>query len=111
MRLGIISFAVIALAFSACKPQNNASNIDSSSANRPRSTSNVQSESSKLCTNLNTANANELTELEGIGEVIANRIIDYRERYGRFSRKEQVLIVEGLSEKKYRVIAAKICVD
>ena len=50
-------------------------------------------------------------QLPGIGAVIARRIIDYRERHGPFRRPEEIIIIEGFSEKKYRAIADRICVD
>jgi competence protein ComEA len=61
------------------------------------------------CVNLNTASAADLIKLPGIGEVIAKRIVDYRQRNGLFRRPEEVIIIEGFSEKKYRAIAGMIC--
>jgi len=42
---------------------------------------------------------------------MAKRIIDYRERHGRFRRSEELIIIEGFSENKYRTIASLICVE
>jgi len=61
--------------------------------------------------NLNIATADELTRLPGVGEVIAERIISYRERHGRFRRPEEIIIIEGFSEKRYRPITGMICVE
>lgn len=63
------------------------------------------------CVNLNAADARELMSLPGIGEVIAKRVINYRERNGRFRRPEEIIIIEGFSERKYRAIAELICVE
>jgi len=60
---------------------------------------------------LNSASVEELVQLSAIGEVIARRIIDYRERHGQFRRREEIIIIEGFSERKYRAIARLICVE
>ena len=49
---------------------------------------------------LNAANAKELQELPGVGPVTAKRIIDLREKNGRFKRVEDLLAVRGISQKK-----------
>jgi competence ComEA-like helix-hairpin-helix protein len=49
---------------------------------------------------LNLANVKELQELPGVGPVTAQRIIDLREKSGRFKRIEDLLAVRGISQKK-----------
>ncbi|HKA17681.1 MAG TPA: helix-hairpin-helix domain-containing protein [Blastocatellia bacterium] len=61
--------------------------------------------------NINTATSDELIRLPGIGEVTAKRIIEYRTRQGPFRRPEEIIIVEGFSERRYRAIARMICVE
>ena len=61
--------------------------------------------------NINTALASELETLPGVGKVIAERIVIYREQYGRFRRPEEVLMVSGVSDKKYRAIQSMIVVQ
>ena len=58
---------------------------------------------------INTAGAKELESLDGIGEVLAARIVEHRNRYGRFRRVSDIIIVDGISEKKYRTIEIRIC--
>jgi competence protein ComEA len=48
--------------------------------------------------NVNSAIATELEELPGIGEVIAQRIIDYRTENGPFSTVDELLDVSGIGD-------------
>ena len=107
MKSRIIGCSVISLSLLACSSHGNVSNINGSS----RKSAETESQSNRPCVNLSTATAAELVPLEGIGETIAQRVVDYRERNGRFRRKQDLLIIEGLSEKKYRAIEAKVCVE
>ena len=49
--------------------------------------------------NLNTADRKTLMTLSGIGEVLADRIIEWREAHGGFSRVEELTEVKGIGEK------------
>jgi comEA protein len=61
--------------------------------------------------NINTASTEELESLPGIGPVMATRIVEYREQHGPFTRPEDLMIIEGMGEKKYRALADVIRVD
>ncbi len=52
----------------------------------------------------NTATAAELERLPGIGPVLAQNIIDYREAYGPFTRAEDLLKVPGIGEARLEQI-------
>lgn len=50
--------------------------------------------------NINTATKEEFMALPGIGEVLADRILAYREENGAFSSVEGLMNVEGIGEKR-----------
>ena len=60
--------------------------------------------------NINLASQSELTDLPGIGSVLASRIIDYRRQHGDFLRIEDLRNVSGIGEKRFEAIRDKITV-
>lgn len=59
---------------------------------------------------INTADRETLMTLDGIGEALAQRIIDYRETYGDFASVDELLNVQGIGEKRLAAIRDKITV-
>ena len=59
--------------------------------------------------NINTADAETLTQLDGIGDALAGRIRDYRETHGGFGVIEEIMNVPGISESKFEDIKDDIC--
>ena len=60
--------------------------------------------------NINTATRSELMDLSGVGEVIAGRIIDYRDRHGPFRSPDEIMNVSGIGERRYEAIKDSITV-
>ena len=61
--------------------------------------------------NINTANANMLQTLPGIGPVLSERIIEYRNQNGLFGIIDDIKDVSGIAEKKFEGIKDLICVQ
>lgn len=59
---------------------------------------------------INTADAEEFMALPGIGEVLAERIVTYREENGSFTAVEGLLNVEGIGEKRIEDILELITI-
>jgi competence ComEA-like helix-hairpin-helix protein len=53
---------------------------------------------------LNVATAKELEELPGVGPATAKKIIDMRQKSGRFRRVEDLLAIRGISTKRLEAL-------
>ena len=60
--------------------------------------------------NLNTATLDEIESLPGIGPVLAQRIVDYREQNGPFRTVEDLLNVSGIGDKRFADLKPHITV-
>ena len=60
--------------------------------------------------NINTASVSLLQMLPNIGNVLAQRIVDYRTENGNFTVLEDLLLVEGIGEKRLEQIREYITV-
>jgi competence ComEA-like helix-hairpin-helix protein len=54
--------------------------------------------------NINTASVEELEKLPDIGAKLAQRIVEHREKYGKFRKPEHLILVQGISDKRFRQI-------
>lgn len=54
--------------------------------------------------NINTASEDELARLPSVGPKIASQIVEYRTRYGPFRRVEHLMLIQGISETRFRAI-------
>ncbi|MCK4912842.1 MAG: helix-hairpin-helix domain-containing protein [Candidatus Omnitrophica bacterium] len=52
--------------------------------------------------NINTANADSLQNIPGVGEVIAIRIVKYRNEFGKFKELDDLKKVKGIGSKKIK---------
>jgi competence protein ComEA len=60
--------------------------------------------------NINTATFDQLLGLPGVGEVLAQRILDYRTENGPFGSVDELLNVSGIGESKLADIKPKVTV-
>lgn len=60
--------------------------------------------------NINTASAEELTTLDGVGEATAKKIVADRLKNGPFSSVEDIKRVSGIGDKKFEALKDFICV-
>jgi competence ComEA-like helix-hairpin-helix protein len=61
--------------------------------------------------NINTASGEELERLPGIGKGLAARIVEHRERHGAFRRVEHLIIVRGISERRFEELRTFVTTD
>jgi competence ComEA-like helix-hairpin-helix protein len=61
--------------------------------------------------NINSATAADLDRLDGIGPVLASRIIAYRSEHGRFASVDELDNVPGIGPKRLVAIRGKCVVD
>jgi competence ComEA-like helix-hairpin-helix protein len=60
--------------------------------------------------NINTASVEELTQLDGVGQRYAERIVTYRTENGPFKAPEDIMLVAGIGTKTYEANKDRIVV-
>lgn len=65
----------------------------------------------RVLVNVNTADAEELETLTGIGPALAQAIVDYRAGHGAFRSAEDLLLVKGIGEAKLEGFRAEITLE
>lgn len=61
--------------------------------------------------NINTATAEQLAVLPGVGEVIGQAIVDYRQMNGPFKTVDDLAEVKGIGEKKLEAIRPLVTLE
>lgn len=86
----IVWLLLMAVALSACTRR-----VEYSSSTSPASPDSV---------NINIATAAELERLPHIGKKTAETIVEFRAQNGPFHRIEQLMLIRGISENRFREI-------
>jgi competence protein ComEA len=60
---------------------------------------------------INRATREELETLPGVGPALAARIVEQRERYGPFRRAEHLMLVRGISERRFLQLRPFVSAD
>ena len=60
--------------------------------------------------NINLASRSELMDLPGIGNVLADRIVEYRTQNGTFKKIDDLKSISGIGEKRFEAIRDKVTV-
>jgi competence ComEA-like helix-hairpin-helix protein len=58
--------------------------------------------------NINSANVEQLSTLPGVGEKLAARIVEYRQKSGGFKSLQELMNVKGVGEKNFQRIEAHL---
>lgn len=114
LRLAALLLVVSLVGNIACvKRSRSRSPADAAQANKPQpaTTSTASPGAAISRININTASARELEALPGIGEGLAARIVEHRQKYGAFRRPEHLIIVRGISDRRFRALRNYISVE
>lgn len=108
-----ILFSVFTLGFFLGKNQNPSEIIVSVPADQlipptetpvPQITASAETVAVVFPISINRADKEDLMALPGIGEILADRILDYRQENGDFTAPEELLHVEGIGKKRLEEI-------
>jgi competence protein ComEA len=60
--------------------------------------------------NLNSASAEQLQTLPGVGPAMAKKILELRAKNGKFTKVEDILTIKGIGEKKFQKMKDRLVV-
>ena len=104
-RLLIILVVMASLVFGAC------ARLPGSTQPAAQLSAELPKTERALQININTASAEQLETLPGVGKAMGERIVAHREQYGLFRRAEHLMMVRGISDKKFRQLRDLIAVE
>jgi len=61
--------------------------------------------------NINTATVSQLSELPGVGEKLAARIVEFRQKQGPFKSTQELMNVKGIGEKNLQKLQQYLTVS
>ena len=102
--LGCLILAMLVLSF-AFAPRKAARVLK---ANAPRSGGGIVLIDGVAKIDVNSADAQLLSALPGVGEVLARRIVASREQYGKFENAEALLRVDGIGKGKLNAMRERV---
>lgn len=99
--IGILVAVLVGISLVAGLPP-----VSAEAADKP-----AAAEAGKVKLNLNTATAEQLSALPGVGEVTARAIVDFRGVNGPFKSAEDLVQVKGIGEKKVEAIRPLVAIE
>lgn len=119
-KAGRIFFLLVCLSFfSACgsekavfqAAESEKTTVETEKPFSPKQVDQAKEEAEIPCVNINTADAQELMTLPGIGKVRAEAILAERQRLGMFEKTEDIMRVKGIKQGIFNKISSFICVE
>jgi competence ComEA-like helix-hairpin-helix protein len=66
---------------------------------------------SESAININKASVEELEKLPRVGAMLAQKIVEHREKFGSFRKAEHLMLVDGISDSRFREIRNLVKVE
>ena len=108
---GLVLISSVPAAVSSSVPVDDTSGSAAAQPDETSDTAESGNEDPTFPVNLNTATLEQLDTVPGIGEVIAERILAYRESVGQFQTVEELLNVKGIGEKTLQEMREYLTVE